>query len=53
MACLDLKYGIVIQYQNIISVLKEHEIILPKFRVLNEVTDGNDYDIDDIQGDII
>ena len=42
-----------IQCQNIIYVLKGHEIVQPKFRVLNEVIDGNDYDINDTQGDII
>ena len=52
MACLDPKYRIVIQCQNIIHVLKEHEIVQPKLRLLNEVTDGNDYNINETYGDI-
>ena len=53
MSCLDPKYRTVIQCQNIIYVLKEHKNVHPKLRLLNRVTDGNDYNINDTQGDII
>ena len=41
------------QCQNIVYVLNEHEIVQPKFRVLKGLTDRNDYNINDTQSDII
>ena len=42
---LDPKYQIVIQCQNIVYVLNGHghEIVQPKLRVLNELTDRTEY----------
>ena len=40
------------QYQNITHVLKEHEIVQPQLTVSTEVRDGNDYNINDTQGNI-
>ena len=51
--CLDPQYRIVIQCQNTIYVLNDHEIVQPKLRMLKGLTDGNDYDINDTQSDII
>ena len=53
MTCLDPKYRIVIEFQNIVYVLNELEIQQPKLRVLERLTDRNDYDINDTQSDII
>ena len=50
MTCSDPTYRIVIHCQNIIYVLTDHEIVQPKLRVLNEVTERNDYDLNDAQG---
>ena len=50
LTCLDPQYGIV-QCQNIVYVLNEHEIVQPKLRMLKELTDGNDYNINDSQSD--
>ena len=41
-----------IQCQNIVYVLNEHEIVQPKLRVIEGLTDRNVYDINDIQSDI-
>ena len=49
MTCLEPKYRIVIQCQNIVHVLNRHEILQPKLRVLDGLTDRNDYDINDTQ----
>ena len=53
--CLDPKYQIVIQCQNIVYVLNGHghEIVQTKLRVLNELTDRTEYDINDSQNDIV
>ena len=53
MACLDLKYRIMIQHQNIVYVLNEHEIVQPNLRVLKGLTNRNDYDINVTQSNII
>ena len=52
-ACLDPKYRIVIQCQNIVYVLNEHENVQPKVRVLKELTDSTECNINDSQNDII
>ena len=49
LACLDPQYRIVIQCQNILYVLNEHENV----RVLKELTDSTECDINDSQNDII
>ena len=46
-ACLDPQYRIVIQCQNIVHVLNEHE------KVLKELTDSTECNINDSQNDII
>ena len=53
MTCLDPQYRIVIQCQNIVYVLNEHETVQPKLRMLKGLTDENDHDINDRQSDII
>ena len=53
MTCLDPQYRNVIQCQNIVYVLNEHEILQPKLRMLKGLRDGNDYDINDTRNDII
>ena len=55
LTCLDPKYQIVIQFQNIVYVLNRHglEIVQPKLRVLNELIDRTEYDINDPQSDIV
>ena len=55
LTCLDAKYQIVIQCQNIVYVLNGHgyEIVLPKLRILNELKDRTEYDINDSQSDIV
>ena len=50
---LDPQYTIVIQCQNIVYALNEQEIVQPKLRMLKGLTNGNDYDINDTQNDII
>ena len=52
LTCLDPQYRIVIQCQTIVYVLNEHEIVQPKLRVLKELTNGNDYNINDPQSNI-
>ena len=47
LACLDPQYRIVIQCQNIVHVLNEHE------KVLKELTDSTECNINDSQNDII
>ena len=53
LACLDPQYRIVIQCQNIVNVLNVHENVQPKFRVLKELTDSTECNINDSQNDII
>ena len=48
LACLDPQYRIVIQYQNIVYVLNEHENV----RVLKELTDSTECNINDSHNDI-
>ena len=49
LACLDPQYRIVIQCQNIVYVLNEHENV----RVLKELTDSTECNINDFHNDII
>ena len=44
MSCLDPKYRIVVQCQNTVYVFNEHEILQPKLRELEGLTNGHDYD---------
>ena len=53
LACLDPQYRIVIQCQNIVFLLNEHENVQPKVRVLKELTDSTECNIYDSQNDII
>ena len=53
LTCLDPQYRIVIQCQNIVYVLNGHEIVQPKLRVLKELTDRTECNINDSQSDII
>ena len=53
LACLDPQYRIVIQCQNIVYVLNEHENVQPKLRLLKELTDSTECNINDSQNDII
>ena len=53
LACLDPQYRIVIQCQNIVYVLNEHENVQPKVRVLKELTDSTEFNINDSHNDII
>ena len=53
LACPDPQYRIVIQCQNIDHVLNEHENVQPKVRVLKELTDSTECNINDSQNDII
>ena len=53
LACSDPQYRIVIQCQNIVYVLNEHENVHPKLRVLKELTDSTECNINDSQNDII
>ena len=53
LACLDPQYRIVIQCQNIVYVLNEHENVQPKVRVLKELTDSTECNINDSHNDII
>ena len=41
-----------IQCQNIVYVLNGHDIVQPKLRILKELTDRTEYNINDSQGDI-
>ena len=53
LTCLDPQYRIVIQCQNIVYILNGHEIVQPKLRVLKELTDRTEYNINDSQSDIV
>ena len=53
LTCLDPQYRIVIQCQNIVYVLNGHEIVQPKLRVLKELTDRTECNINDSQSDIV
>ena len=53
LACLDPQYRIVIQCQNIVYVLNEHENVQSKVRVLKELTDSTECNINDSHNDII
>ena len=53
LVCLDPQYRIVIQCQNIVHVLNEHENVQPKVRVLKELTDSTECNINDSQNDSI
>ena len=53
LACLDPQYRIVIQWQNIVYVLNEHKSAQPKVRVLKELTDSTECNINDSQTDAI
>ena len=53
LACLDPQYRIVIQCQNIVYVLNEHENVQSNIRVLKELTDSTECNISDSQNDII
>ena len=53
LACLDPQYRIVIQCQNIVYVLNEYENVQPKIRVLKELTDSTECNINDSHNDII
>ena len=53
LACLDPQFRIVIQCQNIVYMLNEHENVQPKLRVLKELTDSTECNINDSQNDII
>ena len=53
LTCLDTHYRIVIQCQNIVYVLNGHEISQPKLRVLKELTDRTECNINDSQSDIV
>ena len=53
LTCLDSQYRIVIQCQNIVYVLNGHEIVQSKLRVLKELTDRNEYNINDSHIDIV
>ena len=50
---MDPQYRIVIQCQNIVYVLNGHEHVQPKLRVLKELTDKIECNINDSQSDII
>ena len=53
LTCLDPQCKIVIQCQNIVCVLNGHEIVQLKLRALKELTDRNEYIINDSQSDIV
>ena len=42
-----------VQCQNIVYVLNQHEIEQPELRVLEVLTEGNDHDKNDTQSNII
>ena len=50
MACLDARYRNVVQCQNIVCVLHENEMVQPKLRNVEMLT--NDYDKSDTQSDM-
>ena len=51
MTCLDSKYRIVIQCQNIVYVLNKHKIVQPKLGNLEMLT--NDHNKSEAQSDMI
>ena len=51
--CLDPQYRIVIQCQNIVYVLNEHENVQLKVRVLKKLTDNTECNINDSHNVII
>ena len=51
MTCLDSDYGNVVQCQNIVYVLNEHEVVQPKWRNLEMST--NDHDKSETQSDMV
>ena len=53
LACLDPQYRIVIQCQNIVYVLNEHENVQLNVKVLKELTDSTECNINDSHNDII
>ena len=53
LSCVDPQYRIVIQCQNIVYVLNGHKMVRPKLRVLKELTDRNEYNINDSQRDTV
>ena len=53
LTCLDPQYRIVIQCQNIVYVLNGHESVQPKLKVLKELTDRTECNINDSQSDIV
>ena len=53
LTCLDPQYRIVIQCQNIVYALNGHEYVQPKLRVLKELTDRTEYNINDSKSDIV
>ena len=53
LTCLDPQYKILIQCQSIVYVLNGHEVVQPKLRVLKELIDKTEYNINDSQSDIV
>ena len=53
LTCPDPQYRIVIQCQNIVYVLNGHEIVQPNLKVLKELTDRTEYNINCSQSDIV
>ena len=53
LTCLDPEYRMVTQCQDIVYVLNGHKIVQPKLRVLKELTDRTEYNINDSQNDIV
>ena len=53
MTCLDAKYRIVVQCQNIVYVLNEHKIVHPKLKELERLTNGHDHDENETQSNIV
>ena len=48
LTCLDPQYS-----QNIVYVSNGHEMVQPKLRVLKELTNRTEYNINDSQSDIV
>ena len=53
LTCLDPQYRIVIQCQHNVYVLNGHESVQPRLRVLKELTDRTECNINDSQSDIV
>ena len=53
LSCLDQQYRILIQCQNIVYVLNEHDNVQPKVIVLKVLADSTECNIYDSQNDII